>query len=238
MAHDPQSMAHVADSGRMAARPVAPARGWRRAPRPVALLPEIGADDVILPTFEKTLGSFAMRAQLGDRIARDALFHAYRPKLDRLARRIRPPYAPEGTEGIWNREDVAQEAYLVFVDLVGAWAGDVDFTAFLLSRFPWRLKDTVFRGIGKPPVPPRWRRVPVDDESLHELVAVQEGADALFRVLEGLPEPLPAILVAHAIDGRTQAAIARDLGVSRRTVARYWARIRQHAADVLVNGDS
>lgn len=242
MAHDAQSVAHAADTGRIAVRLASSARGRVRtrtlARRPVTLLPEIGADDVILPTFEQTLGSFAMRAQLGDRIARDTLFHAYLPKLNRLMRGIRPPYAPDGAEGIWSRDDVAQEMYLVFVDLVEAWAGDVDFTAFLLSRFAWRLKDAVFRGIGKPATPPRWSAVPIREASLEAAVAEPEGADALDMVLDGLPEPFAAILVAHVLEGRSKAAIARELGISRRTMVRYWARIRQHAADVLIDEDS
>src|SRR5699024_9940732 len=87
MAHDSQPAIHAADTGRLACRVASTARGRYRArllaQRQVSLLPEIGADDVILPTFEETLDSFAMRAQQGDRIARDALYRAYRPKLDR-----------------------------------------------------------------------------------------------------------------------------------------------------------
>lgn len=235
MAHD----SHVADAARIVFRVTPPVhRGFRAralARRTHALLPEIGADDVILPTFEETLGSFAMRAQQGDRIARDALFRAYLPKLDRLMRGIRPPFAPDGAEGIWTRDDVAQEVYLVFVDLVDTWAGDVDFTSYLLSRFSWRLKDVIYRGIGKPPVPPRWRAVPINDPSLETVVATPEGAETLARILEGLPKPLATILVACAIEGRTKAALARELGISRRTMARYWAQIRQHVVDTLAD---
>jgi len=242
MVDDSHPITHMADAERISVRLASSARGRYRvrawARRPVALLPEIGEDDVILPTFEETLGSFAMRAQQGDRIARDALFRAYQPKLDRLMRAIRPPFAPDGAEGIWSREDVAQEAWLVFVDLVDAWAGDVDFTAFLLSRFSWRLKDVVLRGIGKPAVPPRWRAVPMQDAALVAMIETNEGKDALAKVLEGLTPPLAAVLVGHAIEGRTKAAIARELGVSTRTIVRYWAQIRQHAIDALARDES
>lgn len=204
--------------------------------RPPALLPVIGADDVILPTFEETLGSFAMRAQLGDRPARDALFQAYLPKLTRLMGTVRAPYAPGGAEGIWSRDDVAQEGYLVFVELVDMWAGDVPFTAFLLARFPWRLRDAIRRGIGKPPVPPRWSAVVVEDAGVEAMIASPEREDVLARLLEVLPGPLATILVAHVIEGRTQTAIARETGVSRRTVVRQWAEIRRIAVEVLASG--
>lgn len=125
-----------------------------RSAGPGTLLPIIGANDVILPSFEETLASFAIRAQQGNREARDALFFAFRPKLGRMISSIRPPFAPNGTEGIWTRDDVEQEAYLVFVELIDAWSGDISFPSFLLSRFSWRLKDVIFRGIGKPSAPP------------------------------------------------------------------------------------
>ncbi|HWV22864.1 MAG TPA: sigma-70 family RNA polymerase sigma factor [Thermomicrobiales bacterium] len=237
MTHDVHAAIHPVDAGRIAVRLSSSTRSrYRRrqlARRPATPLPEIGADDIILPTFEETLGSFAIRAQQGDRIARDALYAAYLPKLTRLAKGIRPPFAPDGAEGIWSRDDVTQEVYLVFVDLVDTWAGDVDFTAFLLSRFAWRLRDVVLRGIGKSSVPPRWRSVPIDDISLASAVATPEGDELLARILNGLPEQQVAILMAYAIEGRSKAAIARELGVSDRSVSRYWVQIRQHVAEVL-----
>jgi RNA polymerase sigma factor (sigma-70 family) len=203
------------------------------------LLPVIGADDVILPGFDDTLGSFAMRAQEGDTDARDALFFAYLPKLERLMAHVRPPYAPTGMTGIWDRDDIEQEAWLVFVELVEAWSGDVSFTSWLLSRFAWRLKDVIRDGIGRPSIPPRRREV---DMELAELVPapceemLPEVSELVDRVVDALPDELAEALIGHMVHGKTKTRVAAEMGVSRRTMVRYWQEIRRIAAEVLDTG--
>lgn len=209
----------------------------RHPPRTHSLLPVIGAEDVILPAFDDTLGEFAIRAQEGDQEARDALYAAFLPKLMRLMSALRPPYVPSGSQGIWNRDDVAQEAYLVFIDLVAAWSGDVSFTAYVLSRFPWRLKDVIHRGIGKSSIPPRQYGVSLEyAELVTDDAGDAEGADPLLdALLDILSAPLGAVLIAHVVQGKTKKEIAAELGVSRRTMVRYWQEIRAHAGAVLQN---
>jgi DNA-directed RNA polymerase specialized sigma24 family protein len=226
--HDRISVRIVSPS--LAGRPRHPAPA--RSPE---LLPVIGADDVILPAFDDTLGDLAIRAQEGDQEARDALYAAFLPKLTQLMSSLRPPFAPPGSQGIWNRDDVAQEAYLVFVELIDAWSGDVSFTAYVLSRFPWRLKDVVHRGIGKSPVPPRQYGVPIEHaEPIAGEEGNAEGATAMLdALLEILPEPLGAVLIAYVVHGKTNTAIAAELGVSRRTMVRYWQEIRVHTSSLL-----
>jgi RNA polymerase sigma factor (sigma-70 family) len=213
-------------------------RSHRQPVRPRSLLPVIGADDVILPSFDETLGAFAIRAQQDDREARDALYFAFLPKLTRLMSAARPPFAGTGLEGIWNRDDVEQEAYLVFLELVDAWSGDVSFTAFVLSRFPWRLKDSIRRGIGKPSVPPRHAVVSLEEagQVVAEAWASPETEALIDTLVKGLPEPLGAVLIAHVLDGKTKTEIARALGISRRTMVRYWQDIRAYASIALVKG--
>lgn len=200
-----------------------------------SLLPVIGAEDIILPSFDETLGAFAIRAQEGDTEARDALYFAFLPKLQRMARSIRPPFAPPGAEGIWTRDDVDQEAYLIFLELMDAWSGDVSFTAFVLSRFPWRLKDVIRRGIGRSSVPRRWATVPIEEaeEVPGDLTVAPDARSMLNAVLAGLPKPLDAVLVDCVVDGMTKTEIAKAFGVSRRTMVRYWQDIRAHATNVL-----
>lgn len=233
------SQSSVPDTPRRMAIRLVPYPRSRQFPRhgmaTHALLPVIGADDVILPAFDEKLGTFAIRAQQDDREARDALYFAFLPKLTRLMAHVRPPAAPPGAEGVWSRDDVEQEAYLVFLEIVEAWSGDVSFTSFLLSRFPWRLKDVFRRGIGRSAVPPRRFEVSIDTVEL-----VSEGLDSLAdvgavfeSVLERLPEPLADVLIAHMVEGKTKSAIARELGVSRRTMVRYWQDIRAHTVAAL-----
>lgn len=232
---------------RIESLPIVPQRRSRLAIRLIArdgratvlrrtLLPVIGAHDIILPSFDDTLGSFAIRAQEGDTDARDALFFAYLPKLDRLMKQARPPHAAPGETGIWDRDDVEQEAYLVFLELVDSWSGDVSFTSWLLARFPWRLRNAIASGIGRPSAPPRQRLIPLETAELEPMEFPEldpDGEARVARVLDALPPYLVEILVAHAFHGTPKAQVARDIQVSRRTLVRYWKEIRQVAVEVL-----
>ena len=232
---------------RLESLPIVPPRRSRLAIRLISrdgratvlrrtLLPVIGADDIILPSFDDTLGSFAIRAQQGDTDARDALFFAYLPKLERMMSHVRVPHAAPGETGVWDRDDVEQEAYLVFLDLLHAWSGDVSLTSWLLARFPWRLRNTVRGGIGRPTLPPRHWQISLETADLEpmELEELDPDDDQLVhRLLDGMPPHLVEVLVAHAFHGTPKVQIARDIQVSRRTLVRYWQEIHRYAAEVL-----
>lgn len=244
MVHDSRSAARKADQAppRLAIRLVSRrASSVRRSEtsRPRTLLPVIGPDDVILPTFDETLATFAIRAQEGDQDARDALYFAFLPKLERLMLAVRVPSVPDDAEGPWSRDDVAQEGYLVFIELVDDWAGDVSFTAFVLSRFTWRLKDAMRRGMARPSVPPRQRSVPVEAAiplGDHRDDLPDEALPVLATVMAALPEPLDTVLF-EVVQGKSKSAIAREMGVSRRTMVRYWQRVRARVMEVLAAMD-
>jgi RNA polymerase sigma factor (sigma-70 family) len=254
MVHDAQSVPAAAasgstrDAGRHASSPrrhssvrlvsgvLVGSRRWRSQPAfERVLLPVIGVDDVVLPAFDEKLGEFARRAQAGDTDARDALFVAFQPKLTRLMRVVRPPFAPTGSRGVWDRDDVGQEAYLVFIDLVLAWPGDVPLTAYLLSRFPWRLKDAIRRGVARSSVPPRRSLVPIENAALvADESEPPHGDGALLESIAAeLPSPFDAILVAHVLHGKTKTEIAAEIGVSRRTMVRYWNETQRRVLALL-----
>jgi RNA polymerase sigma factor (sigma-70 family) len=222
----------------MAIRVVPPRRPIstsRRSPRQHALLPVIGPNDVILPTFDQSLGDFALRAQTGDREARDALYLAFRPKLSKMLTGVRAPFAPAGAEGLWTREDIEQEGYLAFVELIEAWTGEVTFTAYVLSRFTYRVRDVIQRGIGRPSAPPRHVTVPIQVAAgMPAFQAQTAEADAVMEgLLAMLKPPLDQVLARRVIDGASISQIAAELGVSRRTVSRYWIQCRAQAEAIL-----
>ena len=194
---------------------------------PPTLLPLIGVNDEILPAFERTLQPIAVRAREGDWAARDALYTAFEPKLMRFVRRIRTPYAPSGAVGLWGPDDVAQEAYLVFVGVIASWPLEIPFGRYVLANFPWRLRDTVYRGIGKRNVPPRWFGVPIENEdSLADHSASGAEQRATIEVLaESLEPPLDQVLRLHILDNLTLTETSERLGVSRRSATRYWQTI-------------
>ena len=149
---------------------------------------------------------------------------------------VRTPRAAPGETGLWDRDDVEQEAYLAFIDLVHGWSGDVSFTSWLLARFPWRLRNAVRSGIGRPGTPPRLRQIPLEIADLEPMELEELDPDSLARVsklLDTLPEHLVEVLVAHALHGTPKTQIARDIQVSRRTLVRYWKQIRTIAEVVM-----
>jgi RNA polymerase sigma factor (sigma-70 family) len=209
--------------------PIAP-----RVAQPV-LLPIIGANDELIPAVEERLRPVALRAKEGDRAARNGLYAAFEPKIIRIARRLSIPRAHGTDTGVWDRDDVYQEAFIVFSDLVVTWPVDIPFGRYLLANIPWRLRDAVYRGVGRRGIPPRTNAVPI--EQAHWLAdnstEVDEARALIDAIAARLPELHGQILVAHVFDGRPLTHIARDLGISRRTVTRYWLQVRQHlAADV------
>ena len=148
---------------------------------------------------------------------------------------IHPPFAPEGARGIWDHDDVDQEGYLVFVELILAWPGDVPLTSYLMARFPWRLRDTILRGVARPSVPPRRAVVPIERAALvADGSEPAHGASAVVDALAArLPSPLDAILLAHVLDGKTKREMAAEFGVSPRTMARHWREIQRRALEML-----
>jgi len=194
---------------------------------PPALLPLIGLDDDISPALERTLHPVAVRAQAGDWAARDALYTAFEPKLMRFARRIRVPFAPGGAKGIWERDDVTQEAYLVFIGVVESWPPSIPFGRYVLAHFPWRLRDAVHRGVGKRSVPPRTFGVPIESGDLvaDGSTAAEEHRALLRALAASLAPPRDEILRLHIIDGLSLKETASRIGVSRRTVTRHWGAI-------------
>jgi len=201
--------------------PLAPLRDDR------LLLPVIGANDDLTPTLERALAPVAHRAWSGDRAARDALYFAFEPKLMRFVRTIHPPFAPTGDHAVWERDDVGQEAYLAFTEVVASWTPPIPFGRYVLAHFSWRLRDAVFRGVAR-------ARVPVGatitsgeqlDWLADETYAASESRILLETLAASLEPPYDDLLRWHIGEGMSLQKIAARLGCSRRTVTRRWQKL-------------
>lgn len=195
---------------------------------PLALVPDgAGAID---PPREATLTRLALATQAGDHAARDTLYQALTPNLNRMigatVRLTRTADCPRRDGRPWDQEDLRQEAFLVFSDLVTAWSGEGPFTPYLFAYFPWRLRNT-------------WRRL--GPERLHGAAtgaarpdlavdpsAVADEARVLVEVLASrLPAGERTILLAHVRDGMALAEVGRQLGLRPRQVRRRWQAIKR-----------
>jgi RNA polymerase sigma factor (sigma-70 family) len=172
------------------------------------------------PELDARLTALARRARIDGR-TRDELFQALGYKIDRFVRRYR---FKSDQLVICEPEDVAQEAYLVFCDLLDSWPGEESFSGYFFSRFPWRLAravDVAERGWSASRLLPLLETddvvPPLDPEdhfTLADVGAMLSERDRM--VLE--------LYIGHRM---RLAEIARILGVHRRTVDRCWARVKE-----------
>jgi RNA polymerase sigma factor (sigma-70 family) len=184
----------------------------------VWLLPVVPRLEPISPEIDRLLGRAARAAIAGDASARDALFTAFQPRFERSIRRCQRLWDGQSRGGIEDAiemDDIAQEAYIVFVDLLQTWPGGDSVSAFLCARFPWRLNDTIRS----------WRR---RRAAVSPLVVVETGkrTDDLTALIDEIAADLQPgaheMLCWRVIDRLTFAEIAQRLGVSKRTVNRRW----------------
>jgi len=209
-----------------------PLRDGSPRPRVVHLLPSspplvplLAANGEITPDVDRVLTVVAHEAQSGDIAARNALYTACQPKIARFTRRY--AFASGGTHRFpaFDFDDVAQEAFLVFADLIDDWPGGDSFCAYFLGHFPWQLRNALRRLAAANRTSPDC----ATSTSVYLLAdgsaAASEAVALLRAIAVRLPEPDGAILLWRLLDGESYGAIARRLGTSRRTVARAWTRI-------------
>lgn len=172
------------------------------------------------PELDARLTGMARRARI-DGQTRDELYRALGYKIDRFVRRYR--YKSDQLV-ICDPEDVAQEAYLVFCDLLDSWPGEDSFPGYFFSRFPWRLAravDVAERGWSASRLLPLLET----DDTLPPLDP--EDHFILAEIGATLSERDRLVLELHIGHGMRLGEVARILGVHRRTVDRAWARIKE-----------
>ncbi|MDQ3411728.1 MAG: sigma-70 family RNA polymerase sigma factor [Chloroflexota bacterium] len=182
------------------------------------------------PADDAEVTRLALTARTGDRRARHALYRALAPSIERMvggcARLTRAADCPRRDGQPWDREDLAQEAYLVFCDLLRAWSGEGPFSPYLFAYFPWRLRNA-------------WRRLRPDrprgltllqprlDLVIDESALAAEAKILLETLAADLPDVERVILLAHVRDGLTLTEISLRLGLKPRQVGRRWLEIKR-----------
>jgi RNA polymerase sigma factor (sigma-70 family) len=207
-----------------------------RPPLP-PVVPLLRPDQPVSPAQEAMLTGLARRAHRGDREARDLLWRAFGPRLEpalrRCGRMTRQPHWVRRDGRPWEVDDLRQEAWLVFAELVDGWNEEGSFVPYATAYFPWRLRDAMRRL-----EPPRrmaaiWcaARIGGDDPGLNDA----ETAELLAAIAAALPPGDAELLHMRVTEGASVADMACRLGMSRRTVARRWARVRREARWLLLD---
>lgn len=196
-------------------------------PYPSFILP---VDGPIPPDLDQSLTALALLAQAGDLAARDTLYWTFAPSIQRLARRFSGAGWGAGT--VWTGDDLIQEGYLLFLDLIASWPGGDSFAAYALGRLPWRLRNVVRHLNG-----PRPARVTsaIIDHLTDESAAAAEAVILLEEVANALPTPDGDILLWRIRDRETAHTIALRLRIDRRTVTRSWQRTLVTLRETLID---
>lgn len=187
--------------------------------QPVALLlPVLPPEAAVTPEIDKLLTAAARAAREGDRASRDALFFALQPKILRSVQRCYR-WSREQSAA-WDRDDLDQEVFLLFVSLLAKWPGSDSFAGYFFSRFPHRLHDLVRREAGfRPSCPPvstsRPKRAAPD-------VLDEVSLERLTMLAEALSPAEAELLLMRVRDRHSFEAIAVLQHCHTLTVRRHW----------------
>ncbi|HEX5505029.1 MAG TPA: hypothetical protein VFW96_20605 [Thermomicrobiales bacterium] len=191
----------------------------RRAAEPAReVAASVGGDFELTPAVEAALDGLA-RAARHDPEARNELYVALELKIARFL----APYRGR-TTAAGEYDDLAQEAFLVFVDLVAGWRGEGSFARYFLGFFPWRLRHAVEAHERRWPL--GRRLVYASDRALARragdpLAGLAPALD-LAAAAAALTPAERTLLRCWLLEDRRIEDAARRLGWSRRTAYRRW----------------
>lgn len=202
-----------------------------------AVVPLLRPGAPVAPADDALLTALARQARLGDHEARELLWRVFAPRLEPALRRVgRMVYQPGWAwrdERPWALDDLRQEAWLVFAELIADWNGEGSFVPYITAYFSWRLRRALRRL-----APPR-SRVPLSLIAGPPAVAQELPESEREALLASIDAALPAheatILRLRVRDDLSWPTIARRLGLSRRTLSRRWKHIR-HSARAMLAG--
>lgn len=184
------------------------------------LAPVLDPRGRIPESIDARLAELARRAQGGDGAARNGLFLALWPRCAPLFGSIRRSDRWRDREGrAWTFDDVEQEAFPIFCELVDAWRSDQPrFAGYFFTRFRWRVIDLLHRWSA-----PLRAELPFPDDL--DLAAHIDEADELRLLIDSMFAALSSrdrdVLTWRIVEGRTDAEIAAACGVALKTVRRW-----------------
>ncbi len=171
---------------------------------------------------EEELNALASSAQAGDAAARNTLWELTKELVDSAVMRQR--ILPR----LWDRDDLRQEAFVVFAEVVEVWSGEP--VAVYLER---EYQPALARHVR------RIQRKQAREGSVPVLLELEPDAEAeqiyrLTELLEGLsrlPRPMELALCLHLVLGMPLAQVGRQLGLRRRELGQLLPLARRAATE-------
>ena len=201
--------------------------------QPPALAPAVPRDGPVPPETDRQLGALASRAKT-DPAARNVLYAAFRPRLDHWVWRAVRSCARSSADLAIEPEDIRQQAFVVFCDLIVAWNERGSLSAYLIAYFRWRLSDAIRRMSD-----PCERRTTAGPPSIHLTDDTHAAAESV-ALLESLAAQFPArqalVLLLRVRDGLPWSQVAERAGVDIRTAQRDWGAVKAVLRTILAAG--
>ena len=185
------------------------------------------------PDIDRRLSRLALGARASNE-SRDELFTLLAAKVERFARRFR-----SWTLDPWEYDDVLQESYLIFLNVVERWTPryvddePAGFVYYFFAVYPLWLSTHVKRMTGRGP---RGRAFVIALPEEHNLAAdsISCEAEALTLVIledvhTQLGEQAGTLLHLRLVTGKSVTEAARQAGIPRRTAYRRWSTITEFA---------
>ena len=189
----------------------------------VPLAPVLQSHGPVPDDIDVRLGELGIRARQGDHDAQNALYAAFAPRLDPAVRRAQGNCLRRGLDPSIEPGDIAQQAFVVFVELLANWSGQGSLSGYVIANFPWRLIDAVrLMSHARPRI-----SFSLQSESLlaDDSFAGEEAVTLLAVLASKLPAREGQILLLRIRDGLTWGQIAFALDIDKRTAYRDWRRI-------------
>jgi RNA polymerase sigma factor (sigma-70 family) len=183
-----------------------------------ALGPALPRNGPIPPAIDHRLGLLAHRAR-HESETRNVLYAAFLPRLDYWVKQTRNVCFRDGADLAIEPEDVEQQAFIVFSDLIDSWDGNGSISSYLFAYFRWRLSDAVRRMSD-----PR-RHIQLDRTSRYLRDGSHLAGESL-SLLEAIAADLPSrqglVLLLRLRDGLPWSEIASQIERDIRTAQRDW----------------
>lgn len=174
---------------------------------------------------DEAINHDAALAKAGDRTKRDALYGLFRPTMGTFVGR----YAGRLTCGAaWDLDDVWQETFVVFAEVITCWPGRGDFATFYYAVFPKRLTTRVRllegrnqRAIHSQPG--------ASTEPAHDPGPTLDARLVLTGYIATLPPIERQILALHVWEELPLLDVAEHLGISVTETFQRWRTMRRSA---------
>jgi len=164
-------------------------------------------------------------ARAGDLSRRDGLYAIFHPTMAKFVGRFTQR---SKATGVWDLDDVWQETFVVFAEVVNSWPGAGEFIAYFYAVFPKRLAANVRLLDGRQPYVVQGL-ADESDEPTHDPGPTVDARVVLTGYIATLPPIERQILALHVWEELPLLDVAEHMGISVTATLQRWRTMRRSA---------